>query len=90
MMSLEQFRATGRDSTNLDVDLGDDSFSGVAGRVYDDGLYLERWIDDRFGVAPPNGEPTWLLTLSNLQFYGTIEQCEEQLYLWALGEGCLK
>lgn len=89
-MTLEEFRATGRDAANLDDEphnLGTD----LPGRVYvyDGGPFIERWEDDRHGIAPPNG-PTWLLTIGNEQWHGELSGLEAELYSWACAEGIIE
>lgn len=86
-MTLEEFRATGRDVADLGSEIEGMDLEGVSGRVYNGpgGLFIERWEDDRFGIAPPNG-PTWLLTLYNEQFDGDLADLEEKLFEFAKEE----
>ena len=86
MMTFEQFQAAGKDCTNIGEAIGDECLDGAAGRLYCDTLYIERWSDDRAGIAPPNG-PTWLLTLFNEQWDGELIELERKLYEFALSEG---
>jgi hypothetical protein len=87
-MDLQQFRATGRDVANLDTELPDMGLENTPGRIYlhEGGAYIERWEDDRHGVAPPNG-PTWLLTLGRDQYDGDLPKLEELLWQWCKDEG---
>lgn len=87
IMTLEQFAATGRDIADLETIMEGQGLEGVPGRAYTDhNLWIERWEDDRFGKGPPNGEPTWLLTLHNDQFEGDLATLEPLLYQWAIDE----
>lgn len=87
-MDLQQFRATGRDVADLGDEFKDMDLDGTPGRVYlyKAGAYIERWEDDRHGVAPPNG-PTWLLTLGRDQYDGELPMLEEKLFEWCRDEG---
>jgi hypothetical protein len=87
-MDLQQFRATGRDVADLNAELPDMGLDGTSGRIYlhEGGAYIERWEDDRHGVAPPNG-PTWLLTLGRDQYDGDLPKLEELLFDWCTAEG---
>lgn len=84
--ALNIFRQTGRDVDSIGREIDDESMDNYPGRVYLEHLWLERWVDDRNGVAPPNGEPTWLLTIGNYQSCGTLEQLEEELFDYAVSE----
>lgn len=86
IMTLEQFAATGRDVDDLGIAVGDAGLEGLKGRCYTHHhLWIERWDDDRFGIAPPNG-PTWLLTLGRDQYDGDLATLEPLLYQWAIDE----
>lgn len=85
-MSLEQFRDSGTDEASIGDIVLDEALIGCEGRVYEGLLYIERWTDDRAGVAPPSG-PTWLLTLGNEQVSGDLPELESRLYDWACREG---
>lgn len=87
-MDLQQFRATGRDVPDLGAELPGMDLDGTAGRIYlhEGGAYIERWEDDRHGVAPPNG-PTWLLTLGRDQYDGDLPKLEQLLFDWCRDEG---
>lgn len=89
MMTLEQFRATGRNVEDLGPECPGLDLEGEPGRVYANGLWIQRWDDDRHGVAPPDGKPTWLLTLYNEQFHGDLSELEERLYEWGVDEAGL-
>jgi hypothetical protein len=79
-MNFEQFAATGRDMTN--------AAGEVTARTYLEVLFIEQWIDGRAGIAPPNGEPTWLLTTDGPeQETGDIATLELKLYAWAMANG---
>jgi hypothetical protein len=86
-MTLEEFRATGRDVANLDDAPHHLAVEGP-GRVYvyDGGPFIERWKDDRHGIAPPNG-PTWLLTIGRDSWDGELPKLEAILFDWAKDEG---
>jgi hypothetical protein len=88
-MTLEEFSATGRDVADLGTEFEGMDLDGTAGRVYlyKGGAYIERWEDDRHGVAPPNGEPTWLLTLGRDQYQGDLATLEPLLFDWCKDEG---
>lgn len=75
-MTLDQFRASGRDVANLGAELDDECVDGVPGRVYahEAGPYIER-----FGEG-------WLLTLGNCQFEEPLADLEARLYDWAVSE----
>lgn len=78
VMTFEQFQATGTDCADIGEKLGDEGLQGVAGRIYLDSLYIERWDH-------PQGP--WLTTIENTQPCGQLETVERALYKWALGEG---
>lgn len=79
-LTLAWFRLTGRNVTN--------AAGEVITREYADGLYIERWIDGRFGIAPPDGVPTWLLTTDGPeQDMGELADLEAKLFDWAKRTG---
>ena len=83
-LSLEQFRESGRDVASIADYTQDADLVDVPGRIYQDSFYIQRWVDDRFGIAPPDG-PTWLLTLENEQFEDKdLSALESRLYDWVL------
>jgi hypothetical protein len=88
-MTIDQFRATGVDCDDLGPATGDESVAGSPGRTYLGTLHIERWDDDRHGIAPPNG-PTWLLILGSVQRNGALADLEADLYEWARDEGHLE
>lgn len=77
-MTFEEFQATGTDCADIGEKLGDECMQGIAGRIYVDALYIERWDD-------PRGP--WLTTIGNTQPHGTLETVERALYEFAEGEG---
>lgn len=78
-MTLDEFRATGRDVPDLGA-IEHIAASGIgAGRVYLDGLlYIER--------GPVTGR-TWYLTIGNGQYVGNLADMERKLHEFAVSEG---
>ena len=88
-MTFEEFRGSGADCSDIGAAISDEIVMGSAGRLYGGTLYIERWTDDRHGVAPPGG-PTWLLTLYGDQWNShDLEALEQRLYDWGIAEGAL-
>ncbi len=75
MMTLEQFRTTGRDCPDLGIPTSDDSLTGVRGRTYVDALHIQRDGDG------------WLLHIENVEEKGDLADLEAKLYGWAKDEG---
>lgn len=71
MLTLDQFRATGRDSDHIgrdmDLDLGDET--PQAGRIYECGGYIEKTDD------------AWHLLIERSEWIGPLSELEEILYL---------
>ena len=77
-MTLEQFRATGRDVADLQT-VDPNAFDAPSpGRVYAGDLYIEY----------AGGEGAFL-TLGNEQLVGTLEELEAELYDFGVREGIL-
>ncbi len=75
MITLEAFRATGRDTTDLSEATNDSSHVGAPGRVYVDALVIERKDD------------AWWLLLGRDEWTAPLPDLELRLYDWALSEG---
>lgn len=78
MTTFEQFKASGADCADLGKALDIDYLQGAAGRVYMDGLYIERWTD---------GPHPWFVTIENTSPSGDLETVERALYDWAMSAG---
>lgn len=80
-MTIEQFRATGRDVADLGAEVGEEFFEGLtAGRVYltEGGPYIERDGDK------------WALTIENQSWAGEeLAMLEEHLFDWCQTSGHL-
>lgn len=75
-MTLNQFRATGRNVENLAQYFKDDIFQpGASGRVYAG----EGWIEHVDGEC-------WSLRIANCEWMDSLAVCESILYLWACTE----
>ena len=86
-MTFEEFQATGYDCADIGAEISDEMLEGLSGRIYLKSLYIGRWEDDRFGVAPPNG-PTWMLTLERCDWVSDdLESLERRLWDWAQAAG---
>ena len=89
MMTLEQFRATGRDCDDLATALASDFGDGptAKGRLYADHYYIEdtsNWL--RAPNAPPL--PRWHLLLERQEYLSdTLADLERQLYAFCLISG---
>lgn len=77
-LTFKEFRATGVHCADIGEKLGDECLQGVAGRIYLDCLYIERWND-------PRGP--WLTTIANTQPHGELKVVERVLYDFAKAEG---
>lgn len=80
MMTLEQFCATGRDVNDIGRDpaVEDEIVDGRPGRIYNEGLYIERFAGG------------WLLTIGNCsEANERLDVLELELYEWARDEGWL-
>lgn len=79
MMTLEQFRATGRDVDDLAAEHPGLDLDGIAGRIYvgPSGPYVERHDDG------------WHLILGNSEYVGSLAELEPLLYDWAASEDLL-
>ena len=78
MLTLEQFRATGRDVP--DISLYSGSAQSAEGRVYMDGtLSIERFNDG-------TGTKKWLLVIGNDEDVGSLSALEARLYDWGKDE----
>ena len=85
-MTLDEFRATGRDVPDLGA-IGHIAASGVesgAGRTYlDDTLFIEQ-LPRR---ACSTGPVRWCLTIGNHQRVASLATLERDLYEFAVSEG---
>jgi hypothetical protein len=75
-MSLEQFRASGRDVIDLGAEIPGMDLDGQSGRIYHGGAYLMLQVDGQ-----------WSLIIGNQEYWEPRERLEQRLYLWAKDEG---
>ena len=75
-MTVEQFRATGRDVVDLGAEIPGQDLEGQSGRIYHGGAYLMLQVDGQ-----------WSLILGNEEYWEPLWALEERLYLWARDEG---
>lgn len=78
MLTLEQFRKTGRDVIDLGAEIPDMDLEGQSGRVYlyEGGPFIELMVDGN-----------WYLILGNMEYHEPLPELEARLYDWAKGEG---
>lgn len=69
MLTLEEFRATARPTTNIGLEIGDPELDRVKGWVYVDYHYVELLKDGS----------CWAL-IDNTQYSGTQSEIEEKVY----------
>ena len=89
VMSFEEWSAQRRYVRNLGVEstVRDEALDDCVGLIYPNGYYIEHWVDDRKGIAPPNNIPVWLLTIGNQQFdSGNLNEVERRLYAYAVAD----
>jgi hypothetical protein len=89
-MTLEQFKATGRDCAELsEVDGWHEDEKGYAGRVYCDVLVIckadPRW--DQPFLSKCQAKGGWFLLIGNSEYVGTLAELEPILYEFAKSEG---
>lgn len=72
-MTIEEFRATGRDADLAELDMEG------PGRIYEAGLHIQRW----------ESRSTWLLVIMNAEWEGELADLEQHLYAFGIGEGVL-
>jgi len=80
MMTIDEFRATGRDVADLST-IEHIACSGIesgAGRTY---------MDDQLFIEHGEISGAWHLTLGNAQLLGSLADMERKLYDWAVSEG---
>lgn len=90
MMTLNEFRATGRNTEDLGKELKDETFGGLPGRTYlHDDLYIER--------EPLDGWPGDIRGEWRLEIFGygewmsdDLPRLEAILYEFAVAEGLIK
>lgn len=89
MMTIEEFRATGRDTEDLGVTIQDEMMDGRRGRVYCGAVYVELpgrdWPADALQECRAKGG--WYLMIGNQEWMGNLADLEQHLYEFACGEG---
>lgn len=79
-MTLEEFRATGRDVADFGAIDDAQGFTGPGRAYLDDGLFIERIADI--------GDYKWCLTVgSDQRLYALLGNAEDALYQFAVSEG---
>ena len=68
-MNFQEFQATGHDVEDVSIYNSDDEYKGVPGRVYNDGLWIQRVSAD-----------DWYCIVFNEDIIGRLEQVEQFLY----------
>ncbi len=78
LMTLDAFRATGRDVIDLGVEIPGMDLEGQSGRVYlyEGGPYLMLQVDGQ-----------WSLIIGRDEWWEPLEDLEVRLYDWAKSEG---
>lgn len=76
MLTLEQFRRSGRDVIDLGEEIPGQDLEGQSGRIYHGGCFLELQVDGQ-----------WSLILGNEEHWGARDDLEPILYDWAKAEG---
>jgi hypothetical protein len=87
-MTLDQFRATGRDCDDLGTMNDDEGMDGRIGRVYCDVLTIERpnetWPTEARQQCEAEGG--WYLQIGNCEWFGSLADLEARLYEFARDE----
>lgn len=73
-LTLEQFRATGRDVPNLDQALPGEFWGERPGRIYAGPTVIEQYGDQ------------WCCTIDNKSTVGELNELESSLYEWAIAQ----
>lgn len=88
-MTLEEFRATGRDCEDLALlveGAADWGCAGRPGRVYEGGYWIEKvsdhWPEQTREAALAEGG--WYLMLGNQEMIGSLEKLEVELHRFAV------
>ena len=86
-MNFKEFQATGRDVVDLGIEIEGQDLDGKPGRVYVNGLYIEK-METTSSYNPKLNLRRWFLLINNQDWVSSnLEELEKHLYEFAVSEG---